>query len=214
MIFYIAIVDDHRLFADGLANLIRDDKSLKLAFTATNADEMWKQLSQHAVDILLLDVNLPPHNGLKLLEEVKAHYPSTKVMILSMYQPADIRLSVQQFNGDAYVLKTSGQEVLEYGIACLKEGKKFLDPGIVAREQSQDLFTTQLKLTRREKEIITLIAAGKNNREIAAELYLSELTIQTHRRNISEKLGAKGMAALIYKSILMENNSPDRDAGN
>jgi DNA-binding NarL/FixJ family response regulator len=201
MLYHIAVVDDHRLFVDGLVNLIKDDEALHLAFTATGAADMWEQLAQHTVHILLLDVNLPPDNGLELLVRVKQKYPVVKVMILSMYQPSDIRLSLAQFAGDAYVLKTSGQEVLQNALASLKGGQRFIDPGIEAKEQAGDLFTSQLKLTRREKEIIALIAAGKSNKEIANQLFLSELTIQTHRRNISDKLGTKGMAELIYKSI-------------
>ena len=85
--FYVAIVDDHRLFAEGLINLIKDDKDLQLTFTATNAADMRQQLAAQQVDILLLDVNLPPDNGLMLLEEIQKQYPAIKVMILSMYHP-------------------------------------------------------------------------------------------------------------------------------
>jgi DNA-binding NarL/FixJ family response regulator len=203
----VAIVDDHRLFVDGLVNFIKDDHDLQLCFIATNAAGLRKELVSQAIDLLLLDVNLPPENGLLLLPEFKQQYPNMKVLIISMYQPVDIQLNLSQFRGDAYVLKTSGQEVLEQALSCIKAGQSFIDPNIRDREQSQDLFTQQLKLTRREKEIITLIAAGKNNKEIAAHLFLSELTIQTHRRNISEKIGAKGMAALIHKSIQFEKGA-------
>lgn len=196
----IAITDDHIMFADGIANIIAANPDWSLAFIASNTEEMMSRLATEAVDILILDINIPPHNGLVLLPEIQKRFPLLKVMILSMFQPDDVRLVMDDFSGDAYVLKTSGKQVLEKALQHLANNEKFTDPNIVYHPLSA-IKQEELKLTKREKEIIALIAAGMRTKEIAAKLYLSELTIQTHRKNISEKLGVKGVAELIKKSI-------------
>lgn len=101
---------------------------------------------------------------------------------------------------DAYVLKISGKHILEAAIESMKQNVVYFDPNIEIIQPVKDGFTTQLKLTKREKEIISMIALGKSTKEIASQLFLSELTIKTHRKNISEKLGSKGVADFISKS--------------
>ncbi len=204
--YKVAITDDHLLFAEGISNIIARRSDMQLCFIAPTIDEMNKQLQQEPVDFLLLDINMPPHNGIEVMGRLKEQYPLLKIMILSMYQPMDIGLDVKQFKGDAYVLKISGKEILEEALECMKNGEPYLDPNIVQHKKFEDAFTSQLKLTKREKEIIALIAAGKTTKEIASLLFLSELTIKTHRKNISEKLGTKGMADLISKTIHYKNS--------
>lgn len=202
--YKIAIADDHRLFADGLATIIREDPELNLIFTVDNTQLLEEQIKTHNVDLLILDINIPPDNGITLLPKLQKNLPQLRVMVLSMYQPYDIDLNMDSFSGDAYVLKTSGKEVLLEALTCLKKGKKYFDPNIRVTSPLKDNFTMKFKLTKREKEIISLMAAGKSTKEIATELFLSELTVRTHRRNISEKLGTKGLSDLIYTSIRLK----------
>lgn len=197
----IAITDDHLLFAEGIANIIAQQPGMELAFIASSATEMLNLLKQQPVDILVLDINLPPYNGIDLTNKLKQKYPELKVMILSMYQPTDIDLDLENFNGDAYVLKISGKHILEAALESIKKSIIYFDPNIVILQPVKDAFTSQLKLTKREKEIISLIALGKSTKDIAAQLFLSDLTIKTHRKNINEKMGSKGIADLISKTI-------------
>jgi DNA-binding NarL/FixJ family response regulator len=197
--YRIAITDDHLLFAEGMSNIIANRADMELAFLAESAQQMFILLKKHPVDFLVLDINLPPFNGLELIPELKQQYPQLKIMILSMYQPSDIGLYLSAFKGDAYILKTSGKHILEAGLNAMKENKIYFDPNIQVVTPIEDNFTNQLKLTKREKEIISLIASGKSTKEIAGKLFLSELTIKTHRKNISEKLGTKGLADFLFK---------------
>ena len=198
--YKIAITDDHLLFAEGISKLIANKPDMELAFIASSATEMFFLLQQHAVDFLILDINLPPYNGLALIDQLKEEYKQLKIMILSMYQPTDIGLELSGFKGDAYVLKISGKHILEAAIESLKKSKLYFDPNIEMIKPVKDSFTAQLKLTKREKEIISLIALGKSTKEIANQLFISELTVKTHRKNISEKLGSKGVADFISKT--------------
>jgi DNA-binding NarL/FixJ family response regulator len=118
-----------------------------------------------------------------------------------MYQPIDIGLSIAQLNGAAYVLKTSGKIILENALkSILINDQSFIDPNVQSTPPIRDNFTDGLRLTKREKEIIELLSHGMKNKEIAQQLFLSEHTVKTHRKNIVEKLGAEGVNDLIYKS--------------
>ncbi|SHF85537.1 LuxR C-terminal-related transcriptional regulator [Pedobacter caeni] len=208
--YNIGITDDHVLFAEGLSNIISGNPDLQLAFVAASVPEMFSLLRHHPIDFLLLDINLPPYNGLELLTRIKEEYKTLKIMILSMYQPSDIGLNLANFKGDAYVLKISGKNILEEAIEGMKKGVLYLDPNIITLHTFEDSFTQQLRLTKREKEIISLIAIGKTSKEIAEALFVAELTIKTHRKNIGKKLGTKNVANLISK---MNGNAIDPQTG-
>lgn len=199
--YKVGIVDDHLLFAEGISNIISSKPDMELKFVACSVPEMFEKLQQEKIHLLLLDINLPPYNGIELLKQLKQDYKEIKIMILSMYQPVDIKLDMANFKGDAYVLKTSGKFILEAALYRMIDGVPYLDPNILVREPIQDSFTNKLKLTKREKEIISLIVEGKSSKEIASLLFLSELTIKTHRKNISEKLGTSNVADLISKNL-------------
>lgn len=199
--YKIGLTDDHVLFAEGISNIIANKPNMELCFIASSSNMLFEKLKEFTIDFLLLDVNLPPHNGIDILQQLKKEQPLLKIMILSMYQPMDIGVTLDNFKGDAYVLKISGKEIFEEALESMKSDKPYFDPNIVHLNPLQDAFTNQLKLSKREKEIISLIAIGKTTKEIAAMLFLSELTIKTHRKNISEKLGTRGMADLIAKSF-------------
>ena len=196
-IFKIGIVDDHVLFAEGISNIIATLSQYKLSFMANSAQNMMAELEKQSIDFLLLDINLPQVNGLEILKYIKKDYPKIRVMLLSMYQPNDIGLKTNDIAADAYVLKISGKEILLDALLALENNDKYLDPNIIKNNSVEDKFTNQLKLTKREKEIIDLISKGKTTKQIAAQLFISELTIKTHRKNIHEKMGTKNVANLI-----------------
>jgi len=198
--YKIGVTDDHLLFAEGISNIIAQKTDMELSFIAPTVPVLFNLLAENEIDFLLLDVNLAPYNGLEVLAQLKKEKPSIKVMILSMYQPIDIGVTNANFKGDAYVLKISGRQVLEDALESMKTNEIYYDPNIISLNAIEDSFTNKLKLSKREKEIISLIALGKTSKEIAAQLFLSELTIKTHRKNIAEKLGTKGVANLISKT--------------
>ncbi|MEI8109685.1 MAG: response regulator transcription factor [Chitinophagia bacterium] len=199
-IFKIGIVDDHLLFAEGISRLITPEKGFCLSFISSKANELSELIREHSVDILILDVNIPPYNGLEQIKPLKTAFPELQIMILTMYQPSDLGLQINKFEGDAYVLKISGKHIFEDALTHMKKYQPYFDPNIIENSNEPKNHISADRLTRREKEIISLIIAGKTTKEIAAELFLSELTIKTHRRNISEKLGSKGIADLITKT--------------
>lgn len=197
----VGIVDDHLLFAEGIGNIVGEMPFLTLAFITNSVDEMYKQLELHSIQVLLLDVNLKAYNGIEIMESLQKENRDLKYMIISMYQPSDLNIQLNHFKGDAYVLKVSGKDIFQEALLSIRNNIQYFDPNIKPIKAIEDNFTNNLKLTKREKEIISLIAIGKTTKEIAALLFLSELTIKTHRKNISEKLGTKGLADLLSKTI-------------
>lgn len=198
--YNIGLVDDHLLFAEGIGNMLTSKPELNISFITSSVTEMFEFLKRESIDILLLDINMPPFNGRDLIPRLKTEYPNMKIMILTMYQPMDIGLDIKEFKGDAYVLKISGKQILEEAFSQLMNQQNFIDPNIVIPATYDDGIKQKVKLTKREIEIVRLIVSGKTTKEIAQELYLSELTIKTHRKNISEKMDSKGLADLIAKT--------------
>ncbi len=196
----IGIADDHLMFAEGISNMISHKPDLSIIFITSSIEELFILLKTAPIDILILDINIPPYNGIDLIGQFKREYSSLKIMILTMYQPMDLGLNLKDFYGDAYVLKISGKQILEDAFLHLQKNEFYLDPNIIIKPENQDAFGKTLKLTKREIEIVGLIANGKTTKEIASALFLSELTIKTHRKNISEKLDSKGIADMISKT--------------
>jgi len=196
------ILDDHPLFVEGIAGILHGYDWMEVAFTAHRGEELFDWLRTNTLDLLLLDISVSQENGLQILQQLKDQHPTIRVIILTTHQPPDVGLSLDTFIGDAYILKISGKKILEEALQQVLAGNQFLDPNLIAAKVKPT--ASAPSLTKREREIINLITSGKTTREIAQQLSLSELTIKTHRRNISEKLGGKNVADLLYKMNQLE----------
>lgn len=196
----LLLVDDHPFFSEGLTNALRADPSYQVVASVQSGEEVIAAIRTHEPDMLVLDINLPGKNGLELLPELKQKFPSLKIMILSMYMPADIRLHPEKEPIDAYVLKNSGTDILLAALDTMRNNERFFDPNIQStNHHSSDDFSRKLKLSSREIEILQLLKDGYSNKEIAQKLFLSELTVKTHRKNIMSKMGARNIADLLRK---------------
>lgn len=196
----ILIVDDHPFFSAGIRNALLPYPEYEIVATLEDGNQVMDSLALHKPDIIILDINLPGINGLQLLPIIKKKYPATRIMILSMYMPEDVQLDLTNTTLDAYVIKNSGTETLLNALHELKNGSRFFDP-IINKDNhhSTDKFSQRLKLSSREKDIIALLKEGLTSKEIAEKLFISELTVQTHRKNIMTKLGVRNVAELLKK---------------
>lgn len=197
----IAIADDHVLFAESLSKLLFSQPEYVLSFAVSSAEGLPQLLQEHQPAVLILDINLPPHNGLQLLPQLREASPATRILLLSMHQPAEFNLRKEEFTGDGYLLKTSGKDVLQQALHTLVySNNSYFSPDIKWQQgpvqPEEEAFSL---LTRREKEISRMISEGKTNREIANELHLSEHTVKTHRSRIREKLQVNGVGQLLSK---------------
>jgi DNA-binding NarL/FixJ family response regulator len=196
----LLLVDDHPFFTEGLTNALRSHPVYKVVASVQSGEEVMSAVFTHEPDMLVLDINLPGKNGLELLPALKQKFPALKIMILSMYMPADIRLQPEKEPIDAYVLKNSGTDILLAALESMQQNEKFIDPNIQStNHHGSDDFSRKLKLSSREVEILQLLKDGYSNKEVSQKLFLSELTVKTHRKNIMAKMGARNIADLLRK---------------
>lgn len=196
----IAIAEDHPLFSEGVKNVLKRRPNYELICSITNAGGLSKMIKANTPDILILDVNLSGENGLEQVSDLKNIHNGLKILILTMYMPEDIQWQNYKHLIDAYVLKNSGTDILIKALDSICKKETFLDPNIKeSNHHSDDTFKHKLKLSTRENEILLFLQEGLSNKEIADKLFLSELTVKTHRKNIMQKMKVTKLVDLIRK---------------
>jgi DNA-binding NarL/FixJ family response regulator len=194
----IGLIEDHPLFIEGLKNILLLSRPVEISFVFQNKYELLSGTNAcKKIDLLISDLNLNGEICIDEITQIKSVVPNLKIIALSMYQPWEIKLDLSHSIFDAYVLKNSGTKVLLYACNAVLQGKSYLDANI--ETNSSYINPVNVLLTSREKEIIAFLKNGKQNKEIADLLFLSEFTIKTHRQNIMRKLEVRNVAELIKK---------------
>jgi DNA-binding NarL/FixJ family response regulator len=199
----IAIVDDHPIVIEGISMLFSNSTIYKVVTSFTKGLDLLKYTAINEIDVVLLDVFLPDVNGIDLCKTIKQQYP--KIVVLGMSSQSERSLVMQfiQNGANGYLLKNASlqefydciQKAINGEIVFSNEVKQ-----VISKPEISDLKKLP-SLTKREKEILILLSEGKNTQEIADTLFLSYLTVQTHRRNILHKLDAKNVAELVNIAI-------------
>jgi DNA-binding NarL/FixJ family response regulator len=192
----VFIVDDHYMVIEGIRSLLQHEKRIEWAGHATNASSCMAFLQHQQPDVILMDVNLPDKSGIDLCTEVKTQYPAIHIIGLSSFiQQSFIQKMIE--NGAAgYVLKNANREELVEAIETVLEGKIFLSIEASLTVQKNEDSKIPI-VTRREKEVLLLIAEGLTNNEIALKLFISTTTVDSHRKNLLAKFEVKNTASLI-----------------
>lgn len=202
-VIQLAIVEDHPIVIQGLKTLLENMENIELAGSFVRGADFLDFLKKHTVHIVLLDIMLPDVNGMDLCLEIRKIAPGTCILALSNQAERSIIMETLQNGASGYLLKNSSEEeltsciyeALNGGIAFSKEVKK-----IIARS-GNTRFKGRPQPTKREKQILQLIAEGKTSAQMAEELFVSPLTIETHRRNLLQKFEAKNVAELIVAAV-------------
>jgi two-component system, NarL family, nitrate/nitrite response regulator NarL len=196
----ILIADDHRIMVDGLYGILKDEKSIGNIYTSFDGKDAVNQVANRSVDCAILDVNMPVLNGIDAARMIRQQKPHVKIIMVSMLCDASIVAKALKAGADAFVIKNTGKEELLKAISRVMKNEKY-----ISADLSYDLLhklnkpsntETELHLTQREKEIIRYIADGLTAHEIADKLFISHRTVDTHRKNILQKLSLKNIAAL------------------
>ena len=199
----IALADDHKLFAKGLEGLIEEHEGFLVKGLFPNGKELLEFLEKEAVDIVLTDLNMPIVDGFGVLRHCKKHHPELKVIVLSMYDEEKIFKDCMQLGADAFILKDADPDELIFTIHEVHEGRYVKDFTRVIQQANQipffDAFREKYRLSRREAQILKMISEGMLNKDIAEKLCLSIQTIETHRKNIHQKLQVSSRVELIKK---------------
>lgn len=197
----LGIVDDHQIVIDGLKSLLAGDNKFEVVIECTQSTQMLELLKKKSIDILLTDVMMPEMNGAELAKEVHKHFPAIKILALSMSGDADIvNKMIDDSDISGYVLKNIGKKELLDAILKISQGGVYFSQEVLDEMQKDSQLkkdTEIINLTAREIEIVKLIEKECNNREIAETLFLSERTVETHRKNIFRKTKTSGIIGLI-----------------
>ena len=183
----ILAVDDHPLLRCGVAALIADQSDMTLAGEASNGRDAIEEFRRLKPDITLMDVQLPGMDGIDAILAIRAEFPAARIIVLTTYEGDFLAQRALKAGAQAYILKARVRKDLLETIRMVHRGAKRVDPQIaeqIACRMEDDM------LSEREIKVLSLIAAGKSNREVAAQLTISEETAKTHVRNILAKLGA------------------------
>lgn len=195
---HIAIADDYQLFRDGLKLLLPHEEKIQVIWTAQNGKQVVSEMQNQQPDILLLDIQMPELNGIDVLQEVAKKYPRVKVIMLSMYVEKVYIEKVFQLGAAGYLLKNAGNEELVHAIKMVYDGHKYFAPEITQALMNNK---EEIRLTKREEEVLILIAKEMSNPDIAAKLFLSVETVNSHRKNLMRKLDVKNTAGLVKYAL-------------
>lgn len=199
----LVLVDDHQMLLDGLAALLQGEERFDLVGLCNNAKYALELIESTAPDIVITDINMPEISGVELTRMIRKYYPKIKVLALSMFGERSTISEMLEAGISGYILKNTGKEELINALVKVQEGGMYFSDEITEEliksisQKTEIKEEIQVRLTERELEIVKLIAAEKSNLEIATQLFISERTVETHRKNIFRKTNTKGVVGLL-----------------
>lgn len=201
----VVIADDHRMFLEGLTALLKGEKRINILGTALNGREAIELVRNNHVDLMIMDVSMPEVDGIELNNMLKKSFPNVKTLVLTSHSDYQIvsRLTRKSING--YLLKNAEKEELLEAIYKIDSGENYYSQ-LVKDKVLESLFYTNNEqevpeLSSREKEIIKLISSEFTAQEIADKLFISQHTVNTHRKNLLVKLKLKNVAGLVKFAV-------------
>jgi len=204
----VAIVDDHKMFRDGVKSMLEETKDFKMLWSASNSKETIEQIELNTPEIILMDITLGKESGIKLTEQLLVARPNLKVIAISMHYEESYIVKILEIGAKGYLLKDAGGEEMVNAITAVYNGgtyySNYVSQVLIKHITSGTKPTDKViksPLTKREEEILTLIANEYSNSEIAKQLYISIRTVDTHRRNLLDKLEVKNTAGLVRYAI-------------
>jgi two-component system response regulator NreC len=204
----IILAEDHRITREGLVNLLKERPDMEVVGEAENGREAVRLARELSPDLVIMDVTMPDLNGIDATRIITSGSNKTKVIALSMYSDKQFVQGMIQAGASGYLLKDCAFEELVSAIQAVIHGDTYLSPGIAGivvqdylNKLTTDRSSADTVLTNREREVLQLIAEGNSTKEIAARLSVSVKTVETHRRQIMEKLGIFSIAELTKYAI-------------
>jgi two-component system invasion response regulator UvrY len=201
----IVIADDHELIREGVKKIIRACADIRIVGEAADLARTLTLVARHAPDVVVLDISLPGHEGLEGLAELRRGFPAQQVVMLSMYDEERYAVSALRAGACGYITKAMAAEELVKAIRQVVDGTTYIGPRLAELMARQALEPAppapHLSLTPREAEIVALIGAGMQVKQVAAELGISVSSVNTYRNRIFRKMGLASNAALIRYAL-------------
>ncbi|GAB1419059.1 response regulator transcription factor [Bacteroidales bacterium] len=206
----VFIIDDHKLFVEGLCSLLAEVESFRIAGFSLNPVDFIENLQQPEAAVFLIDINMPQMSGVELTSRMTKRFPDTKILALTMYDEYEYVEKMIVAGASGYILKSASIQELTHAIRMIATGSKYLGSDIqkvlfnkvekstsgISQSEAEPDNKTNAVLTPREIEILVLIAKELTTQQIAEELFISERTVETHRKNIFSKTKAKSVIGL------------------
>lgn len=202
----VAIVDDHEVVINGLRAMLLGAPDITVTFSTTNADVLLNKLPEILVDVLLLDIQMPVIDGLEVCKLITRSFPGIRIVAFSSFDDTHYIRKIMRNGAVGYLLKNTSRETILTAISTVMTGEQFIDEtmqkmliheGITGQRRS----IYEIPLTKREKEILKMVAEESSNQEIADKLFISLRTVESHRANLNQKLGAKNTVSLVLEAI-------------
>ncbi len=189
----VMIADDHSMIREGLKQLLELDGDFKVIAEACDGEDCLNKLAVQIPDILLLDINMPNLNGLEVLQKIRSKNIKIKVLVLTVHNEVEYLLKAVDIGVNGYLLKDSGSAELKKAIISVMNGEDYIQPSLIPVLNSKMIDRNHdnaliEELTRRELQVLKLLAVGKYNKEVAEELEISERTVKNHVSNIFKKI--------------------------
>jgi DNA-binding NarL/FixJ family response regulator len=204
----ILIADDHAMVRDGVKNLIQQNKDLTVIGEARSGNETLELFDKLKPDLLIMDISMPDMNGMEVSRTILAKNPDANIVILSMYDDEDYISRCLEYGVKGYVVKNESGSELDYAIKSVLQGKNYFSrqaQDVIFKKYSQNVTRKkpreeEISLTKREVEIVRLIADGLTSQQMADRLFISPRTVETHRANLMKKMNVKNAIELVKKA--------------
>jgi len=194
----IVLADDHVLFRRGIRKILEEVDGLAVVGEANDGLELLELLKQQAPALVILEISMPNPRGPEAAREIKAHYPRVKILVLTMHKSKKFLQQSLEAGVEGFLVKEDADTELLRAIHTIESGGRFYSPLMSAELAELAIQEGRIEpLTRREKEVVKLLAEGKSNKEIAGLLHISIFTVRHHRVNITRKLNLNGLAEIV-----------------
>ena len=212
----VLIADDHTMFVDGIQSILNNVQDIKVVGRCFDGPSVIEFVKKNEVEIILLDVNLPGMSGIEVCKALQVSHPKIKILAISMFNEESYVTEILNHGASGYVLKNTGREELLVAIRTIHRGKSYFSKDVTQtimkglmkhRKASNKSEKFYPKISRREKEVLKLIAQEFTTQEIANQLFISLKTVESHRSSLLSKMNARNSAGLVR--IAMENNLLD-----
>jgi len=208
----VLIVDDHKIIRDGIKSLLQDVENIKILGEASNGLEAIEFFKNQPTDVVIMDIRMPEMSGIETTKYLTENYPGVKVLALTMHDEEAFIYKMLNAGASGYLLKNVGKEEFVTAINKIYKGENYFSLDMATKmitnmmfakpnDTSEHVEDDDMQLTKREIEVIKLIAEGLTSQDIADKLFISPRTVDTHRRNLLQKLNVKNTAELIKFAI-------------
>lgn len=206
----VAIADDHRIFRQGVIALLEAQPNMECVGEASDGQEIQEIVKAKDVNVVLMDIDMPNVNGIEASKQIQEHHPDCKILVLSMHADTKYIITMLDAGATGYILKNADKDEMIEAINAVSKGNTYYSQQVSsailkqlsARKKAKPITSgNDIPLTQREIDVLKLIAQEYSNTEIAEELFISIRTVDTHKRNLLEKLELKNTVGLVKYAI-------------